>query len=322
MARWTDLATWVGPTPNTSGSITKHMYVVVHTADGSYDGTIAWQKNPAADVSSHFIVAKDGRIAQMLDTTQKGWTQKAGNPYSISIENEGNENTPLTPYQIEACARILARAHQVHGVPLQLTGKVGTPGLGHHSMGYESGVDWGHQFCPGPTIKAQKQAILTRAIEIAGGPRTESVTVPEEDFMAGLTDEQQQDLYRRVVNSDLGIYYGFGKGLEVCPEPLHSGYGVGTPLPNAPFLLVQRINAIQTLLTTLLQALGAGGGSIDVAAITAHADQLAAAEQQREQALLDRIADLEAQVAAARAAAEANLSDAEKAGLQAHGAAN
>jgi len=169
MPLWPDIAAWRGPTPNTSGSIADHMYVVVHTADGSFEGTIAWQRNASADVSSHFVVAKDGRIAQMLDTNSKPWTQKAGNPYSISIENEGNENTPLTPYQVEANARILAKAHQVHGVPLQLTGKVGTRGLGHHSMGAESGVDWGHSLCPGSIIKGQKPAILARAKEIVSG---------------------------------------------------------------------------------------------------------------------------------------------------------
>jgi hypothetical protein len=191
MPRWPDIATWVGPTPNTSGSIVDHMYVVIHTADGSYDGTIAWQKNPSANVSSHFIVAKDGRCAQMLDTNAKSWCQIEGNPYSIAIENEGSENTPLTAQQIEAIARILAKANQVHGVPLQVTGRVGTRGLGHHSMGAESGVNWGHSACPGSIIKAQKPQILARAQQIVSG-NTDAVL---EAFMTALTDDQQHDLW-------------------------------------------------------------------------------------------------------------------------------
>jgi hypothetical protein len=87
----------------------------------------------------------------------------AGNPYSIAIENAGNENTPLTDAQLRANAAILRKAHEVHGVPLQLTGVVGRPGLGHHSMGFESGENWGHKFCPGSIIKAQKQQILDYA---------------------------------------------------------------------------------------------------------------------------------------------------------------
>jgi hypothetical protein len=163
MALWTDLATYVGPTPNKGGAIVDHLYVVEHIAAGTFAGTIAWQKNPDANVSSHFIVAKDGRIAQMVDTNVQAWTQIQGNPYSISIENEGQLGDALTQPQVDASARLLERAHREHGVPLQVTSRVGTPGLGHHSMGYESGVNWGHQFCPGDPIKAQKQTIVTLA---------------------------------------------------------------------------------------------------------------------------------------------------------------
>lgn len=211
MPIWSDIATWRGPTPNTSGHVTDHMYVVLHTADGSFEGTIAWQQNHAARVSSHFIVAKDGRIAQMLDTDAKPWTQIAGNPYSISIENEGNENTPLTPQQIEANARILAKAHQVHGIPLQLTGKVGTRGLGHHSMGAESGVDWGHSQCPGNIIKGQKAQVLARAIQIVGGTPTPAPRpAPTPESAPAMTGDDDMFLIRS--GTDPAVYLADNRG--------------------------------------------------------------------------------------------------------------
>jgi len=169
MGIWTDIAQWVGPPPHASNPIVDHLYVVEHIADGSYLGTIAWQKNPTSNVSSHFIVAKDGRIAQMVDTSRQAWTQIRGNPYSISIENEGFTGSQLTPQQVAASALLLERAHREHRIPLQVTGKVGVPGLGHHSMGYESGVNWGHQFCPGKPIIDQKPTIVQLALRIAGG---------------------------------------------------------------------------------------------------------------------------------------------------------
>lgn len=170
MTLWSDIAEWRGPVlHHSTDAIKDHMYVVIHTADGTYEGTIAWQKNKDADNSSHFVVDVDGKIAQVNDTAIESGAQILGNPYSIAIENAGNENTPLTQYQIEANARILAKAHLVHGIPLQLTGRVGTPGLGHHSMGAESGVRWGHSACPGELIKAQKPAILARAQQIVAG---------------------------------------------------------------------------------------------------------------------------------------------------------
>jgi hypothetical protein len=169
MPLWTDIAEWRGPVLHHSGTIADHMYVVIHTADGSYEGTISWQKNEDSGNSSHFVVDYDGKIAQVNDTANRSGAQIDGNPYSIAVENAGNENKPLTPQQVEANARILAKAHQVHGVPLQLTDRVGTRGLGHHSMGAESGVRWGHAACPGEIIKAQKPAILARAKEIVAG---------------------------------------------------------------------------------------------------------------------------------------------------------
>lgn len=176
--RWSDLAQWVGPTPNQSGPMVEHRGVVIHIAAGYYLGTIAWQKNPDANVSSHFIVAgprdvakgvPDGRIGQMVDTGVTAWTQRDGNGHWLSVEFSGFVGDKLSAAQIEACARILARAHTVYGVPLQLATSPTGRGLGHHSMGAETGYDWGHSACPGEPIKAQKPQILARAIEIVNG---------------------------------------------------------------------------------------------------------------------------------------------------------
>jgi hypothetical protein len=52
----------------------------------------------------------------------------------------------------------------------------------------------------------------------------------------------------------------------------------------------------------LAAAINAGGGSVDTAALIAHIDELAAAERDRELELLQRIADLEAELARAKAA--------------------
>jgi hypothetical protein len=176
-------AVWRGPTINEGDGdgvcepgdrLQSHDIVVVHIAEGTFEGTIAWQKNPRAKVSSHFIVARDGRIAQMVDTDIRSWTQRKGNPRCVSIENEGKLPTKLSPSQITANAKILAWCHQTHGIPLQLTDKPSQRGLGHHSMGAEHGEDWGHSACPGPDIKAQKPAILQQAIDLVNGEDVEA----------------------------------------------------------------------------------------------------------------------------------------------------
>jgi hypothetical protein len=149
---------------------------VLHIAEGYFEGTIAWQKNPAARVSSHFVIAKDGRTAQIVDTDIRAWAQRSGNPSWLSVENEGFVPNELTAQQIEANARLLVRANQIYGIPLQIATSPSGRGLGHHSMGAENRVDWGHSQCPGRAIIAQKPEIVARALEIANPG---SVPVPD-----------------------------------------------------------------------------------------------------------------------------------------------
>jgi hypothetical protein len=176
MARWTDLAKWRGPSPNiTEDGQAKHLGLVVHIAEGWFDGTIAWQRNKQSGTSSHFIVGRDGAVAQMVDTEDRAWTQKAGNSSWMSVECEGftkgHRLNPggwesLTDAQMTAIARILVRCNAVYGVPLQVTSSASTRGLGHHSMG---GTSWGHQDCPGDPIIRQKSEIVRRAVALRNG---------------------------------------------------------------------------------------------------------------------------------------------------------
>lgn len=195
MARWTDLAKWVGPSPNTgdgdqypnegSDRMREVRGLVVHTASGYYLGTIAWQRNANANVSSHFILAgprdvpkgvADGTLAQMVDTDITAWTQREGNGHWLSVEcsgfggtNDGQSGDKLSVAQMEQVARLLVKAHLAYGVPLQLASGPDGYGLGWHSMGAENGANWGHEFCPGEPIKAQLPAVVARAVEIANG---------------------------------------------------------------------------------------------------------------------------------------------------------
>ena len=169
MGLWSDIATWRGPTANVGGSMREQRGLVVHIAEGTFEGTISWCRNPDSDVSAHFVVAADGRIAQVVNTDVTAWTQRDGNGHWVSVEFEGHTPNPLAAAQLEACARLFVKGHQVYGWPLQLATSPTGRGLGHHSMGAENGANWGHSECPGPAVKAQKPAILARAIAIAGG---------------------------------------------------------------------------------------------------------------------------------------------------------
>lgn len=180
MARWSDLATWRGNGANQGGRMVEVRGLVLHIAVGWYEGTIAWQRNPDSRVSSHFIIGREsGELAQMVDTDIRAWTQGDGNGRWLSSENEGflvgDRRNPggwekLSPWQVEANAQLLARAHREHGVPLAIATHPGQRGLGHHSMDREwLDEQWGHDECPGFHVVAQKAAIVARAKQIIGG---------------------------------------------------------------------------------------------------------------------------------------------------------
>lgn len=161
-------ARWVGPTPNrNAGGMGAVRGVVLHIQEGSEAGTEQWQKNPSAQVSSHFLAPRAGGVRQMVDTADMAWAQADGNPYWLSIECEGRVPQALTGQQVEACARILAWAHAAYEVPLQSTNSTAGRGLGWHGMG---GAAWGgHTGCPGDAIVRQRPSIITRARQIING---------------------------------------------------------------------------------------------------------------------------------------------------------
>lgn len=118
--------------------------IVCHITDGAYDGTIEWEQNPDSEVSSHFIIARDGRVVQMVDINQCAWTQGLSaslisqatlkvvrdrgvnpNDYCVSIEHEGfYEKTKgaLTDAQlastIEVIKFIISEVKRIYGIDI------------------------------------------------------------------------------------------------------------------------------------------------------------------------------------------------------------
>lgn len=177
MSQWSDIAEWVGPTPNENpGGMEQVLGVVLHIQDGNQQGSISWCKNPTAQVSAHFFAAKNGTLQQLVDTADRAWAEAAGNSHYLSIENEGYSGQDLTAGQIQACAKVLAKAHQQYGVPLFNIDRPGLSGLGWHGMG---GDAWGgHPDCPGDPVKALRPVILSHAAVILGASPPGPVPVP------------------------------------------------------------------------------------------------------------------------------------------------
>lgn len=169
--------------------------IVVHTAVGTFEGTKSWQMNPdqryadgsSVNTCSTWVIGKNpGEIAQMTDSATIAWCQRAGSKTWHSIEMAGRPSEPLTAWQIEAAAHLLAWHNATYGTPMVVANNESEFGLGHHSMDREwLGVEWGHDSCPGDLIVAQKPTIVARARALAPGTAAtegEDMT-PEQDVM-------------------------------------------------------------------------------------------------------------------------------------------
>jgi len=146
---------------NHGGPIGKITLGVMHIEQGTESGTNAWFKNPAAQVSSHFGVGKDGKVYQFVDTSVTAWAEVNYNGQAISIEHEGMSGTPLTPQQIAADEDLYVWIYHTHGVPLARTTDPTKSGwIGHGELGVEGG---NHISCPGAPILAQINTIIAGA---------------------------------------------------------------------------------------------------------------------------------------------------------------
>lgn len=171
-------AVWLGEhSPKTRMS--RYDIVCVHTIVGH-----------APAHAAHFSTHDSGRIDQSRDTRYRSAANLEGNHRVIAIENEdGAKDVPLTDAQVDACAKILAWAHKVHGVPLQLApnSRPGSRGLAYHRQGVDGnfggyryggrvsgGEKWSTAFgktCPRDKRIAQLPEILRRAKLIAYPPK-------------------------------------------------------------------------------------------------------------------------------------------------------
>jgi hypothetical protein len=324
MSRWPEAA-WRGPTINegdgdgTPGEaadrLSSYRGLVVHIASGYFEGTISWQQNPAADVSSHFVVARDGRIAQCVDTADRAWAERTGNSDWLSVECEGfalddglHASHPgwetLTAAQVEAIARLLVHGHQEYGYPLTLAHDPTGRGLGYHSMGAEHGYDWGHLHCPGEPIKAQLPAILARALVLAGLSPTSATggNVELDTQIPGSgygSTPKTLDLRLALID------------LTKALDPYDTGSWQNEALRNSRALLAGQAadEKRDAVLLATLQAVTAGGTSVDTAALLTRINEVAATESAAVTALHAEVADLRGKLAAGAAAEAGALAD-------------
>ncbi len=76
-------------------SRTKIDHIVIHDTEGSYTGSINWFKDPAANVSAHYVIkSSTGAITQMVKEKDIAWHDACFNSTTVGIEHEGYAARP------------------------------------------------------------------------------------------------------------------------------------------------------------------------------------------------------------------------------------
>ncbi len=118
-----DWAQWQ-PSPNYGPR--KANYVILHhTSSDTLERALATLKSPRAEVSSHYLIDRDGRVIQLVDENQRAW--HAGESYwgghsdmnsaSIGIELVNNGREPFAPAQIKSLLTLLSDIRGRHKIP-------------------------------------------------------------------------------------------------------------------------------------------------------------------------------------------------------------
>jgi N-acetylmuramoyl-L-alanine amidase len=120
------------PSPNFNDRGGKDIDTIVmhHTASNNGAGDLAHMRNPAAEVSAHYMVDRDGKIYQLVNDQKRAWHAGKGelhgvptdvNSRSIGIEivNDGSGKTPFTEAQMKAVTQLTGYLKQQYDVPMK-----------------------------------------------------------------------------------------------------------------------------------------------------------------------------------------------------------
>jgi hypothetical protein len=125
--------------------------IVIHVAEGSYSGTVSWLENCTAQASAHYVVSKEGRVAQCVRDEDIAW--HAGwwdtNTHSIGIEHAGYIDNPdwFTRSMYHASAKLSAWCCKEYEIPIDrkhIIGHSEVPGCSGTGGGVDCHTD------PGP----------------------------------------------------------------------------------------------------------------------------------------------------------------------------
>lgn len=112
------------PSPNFNER--RPAYVVLHhTSNDRVDRALRTLTDPVREVSAHYVVARDGKVYQLVDERHRAWHAGRSqwssdfdlNSSSIGIELDNSGDEPFPGAQIDALLRLLADVQARYRIP-------------------------------------------------------------------------------------------------------------------------------------------------------------------------------------------------------------
>ncbi|GHA55748.1 N-acetylmuramoyl-L-alanine amidase [Pontibacter akesuensis] len=114
---------WVGTT--NLGLRRPNLVIIHHTAQHSTEQTLDTFTKPQTQVSSHYVIGRDGKVYHMLNDNLRAWHAGNGrwgndtdiNSSSIGIELDNNGAEPFSDAQVNSLLQVLALLKETHRIP-------------------------------------------------------------------------------------------------------------------------------------------------------------------------------------------------------------
>jgi len=192
------------PSPNYNKGRKGTIFLIIHGTGSSFNSALSWLTNPASEVSAHGLIAKTGRLIQLVELENRAWhagKSKWGNytdlndfSIGIELENLDNKKDPYSEAQYSVLAKVVKECIQIY--PSITVANI----LGHSQVSLSGKPDPGPMFAwdhfkaqlsinskPEWKIEMDKNWEFARNTELIKGEATDTITKYEEaTFLARL----------------------------------------------------------------------------------------------------------------------------------------
>jgi hypothetical protein len=110
------------PSPNySSREGVRISQIVVHHTNGWVDSAVSTLRSPAARVSAHLLVARDGKVVRLVSDEMKAWHAVDANRNALGVEIEALEQSKgLTPPQERMLLSVLRYWSKKHSISTEM----------------------------------------------------------------------------------------------------------------------------------------------------------------------------------------------------------